>query len=406
MRKYFLCLGVVCALFVYGKCAAFDPLAVLSIGPYVQDVQADGFTVLCETTQPEHVTLTVPGQTVSSEGKQHRLRVHGLTPQSRVKYQLRVDGSIEGEGTVTLPDATRPLTFVVYGDTRDNEVGSALVTLARSLAPELILHTGDMVHLGGDVKYWHAFFRDEGPLLADVPLYPAIGNHELGRDPAGLQFRSFFALPEHDPQHLYYAFSFGPARFIVLDGNRPDATQTRWLAHELGAAEDKGVAHVFVLLHQPPFSLGAHCGDALAQVDWVELFERYRVRAVFAGHDHAYERLERNGVRYFVSGGGGAELYPEIACAPFDRAARRVYLPMHHLLRVRVSGPNVSFDALPLDGGAPIESIHAVAGEPMFATDAPRLRPKETATPWRLAGGGIAVLLGGLWLRRRRRRTR
>jgi hypothetical protein len=411
MRKWFSGLCAACALLLYAACTYGSEGSPLVVGPIVQDVQEDSFKIVFETARPVHAVVQAAGAApapAASDGTRHVVRVAGLGRGQRVPYQLIVDGKVVAGGTVTLADRARPLSFLVYGDTRDNEVGSALVTLAHSLAPDLILHTGDIVHLGYDVKYWYTFFHDEAPLLADVPLYPAPGNHDLARDPAGLMLQRFFALPEHAAQQLYYAFSFGPARFIVLDGNRPDATQTAWLAAQLAEAQSNGVAHVFVLLHQPPFSMGQHCGDGIAQADWVQLFERYRVRAVFAGHDHAYERLERNGVRYFVSGGGGAELYPEEQCAAFDRAARRVYRSVHHLLRVSVSGPSVSIEALPLDGSAPLEVIRAVAGEPMFAADAPPLRPAppNVTTPWSVAGGCAAFLGLGLWLRRRRRRAR
>jgi hypothetical protein len=380
----------------------------LAIGPYVQDVQEDGFKVAFETVQPLLITVQAAGQSIVSTGKSHLVHLGGLKAGQRVPYQLLLDGKVIAGGSVALPDRTRPLSFIVYGDTRDNEVGGALVQLARGLAPDLILHTGDLVSVGGDVKYWYKFFRDQAALLTDVPLYPTLGNHEIYRDKGAVQFQRFFALPPHDAGRFYYAFSFGPARFVVLDGNHPDAAQTAWLAGELERAQRESVTHVFVLVHQPSLSVGEHCGDALAQADWVALFERYRVRAVFAGHDHAYERLERNGVRYFVSGGGGAELYREAECAHFDRAARRVFAPLHHLLRVSVSGPNVSVEALPLDGGSPLEVTRFVAGEPMFADGAPPLRRDGQGgggAPWSLAGGCVAFLLLGLWMRRRRRRA-
>ena len=127
------------------------------------------------------------------------------------------------------------------------------------------------------------------------------------------------------------------------------------------------------------------------------------MRAVFAGHDHAYERMERRGVRYFVSGGGGAPVYREKSCAAFDRAARRVYRSVHHLLRVRVEGTNVEVTALAVADGAPIDRVRFGAGEPAFAMDAPPLMPgRSGAPPWSYAGGAIIFLLLGIAVRRRR----
>src|SRR5262249_1765974 len=145
--------------------------------------------------------------------------------------------------------------------------------------------------------------------------------------------------------------------------------------------------------------------SALIMPEWVELFERHRVRAVFAGHDHAYERMERNGVRYFVSGGGGAPLYAErVSCASFDRAAKRIFRSQYHLLRVRGDRHSAQATALPIDeAGPPLDQVRFTAGEQTFATDAPRLAEDGgSRRPWLLGGLGAMVLVG-LFARRRRR---
>ena len=39
------------------------------------------------------------------------------------------------------------------------------------------------------------------------------------------------------------------------------------------------------------------------------MFEKYRLSAGFFGHDHNYQHYLKNGVHYFITGGGGAPLY-------------------------------------------------------------------------------------------------
>ena len=41
----------------------------------------------------------------------------------------------------------------------------------------------------------------------------------------------------------------------------------------------------------------------------MELFERYRVNYVIAGHIHGYARAKRGGTVYMLCGGAGAPLY-------------------------------------------------------------------------------------------------
>jgi hypothetical protein len=330
------------------------------VPPSVQSVRPDGFVVAYETDVAADGALEVEGQVLRTRGVRHEARVTGLAA-GRHAWSLRVDGRRLAEGAATTePLEDRPFTFVVYGDTRDSSgVEAESVRQMLGEAPDLALHTGDLVPRGDEDAAWRQFFTIEAPLLGAVPVYPTIGNHELIGDEEGARFRRYFVLPGAGggrADDRFYSFRYAAARFVVLDANAVSPAQTAWLERTLAdATTDAAVRHVFVLLHQPPLSVGGHCGAGADQAAWVGLFERYGVRAVFAGHDHAYERLERHGVRYFISGGGGAGVYAERPdCPGFDRAARRVYFARHHYLRVRVAGDHVELTAVPV-GGAPGE---------------------------------------------------
>jgi hypothetical protein len=380
------------------------------IAPYVQDVRSDGFTVVFDTADEVAAEVSAGAAVVATPGRHHEAALHGLVPASLARYRVAIGGVDRGGGEVRLVDPARPLTFVVYGDTRNGPDAAARVAaIAGRLEPDFVLFTGDVALAGNAEDGWRDFFASQAPLLAHVPLYPALGNHEIYRDPDAVRFRSAFVLPDGGRERLYYSFRWGPALFLVLDGNAVTAVQTRWLAGALDAAARDRVPHVFALVHQAPLSVAEHCGAAPEQAEWIALFERHRVRAVFAGHDHAYERMERNGVRYFVSGGAGAPLYGERpSCAAHDQAARRVFHAQHHLLRVRVDAGSVAVTALPLDDGPLLDEVRFAGGEPMFAANAPPLGPTPPAgashRPWLLAGGGaIVFLLLGAAIRRRRR---
>jgi calcineurin-like phosphoesterase family protein len=376
------------------------------IAPYVQDVRSDGFTVVFDSAGDDAAEVIAGDVHVATRGPHHEAVVGGVAGGAAVHYRVLIAGHERAAGDVRLPDPARPLTFVVYGDTRNfgDELGR-LAERVRRLDPALLLFTGDIAPHGSDDDSWVDFFAAQAPLLADVPLYPALGNHELFHDPLATLFRRHFALPDRGRERLYYQLRWGPAAFVFLDGNAaPDPAQLTWLAATLAAAERDHVAHVFVVVHQPALSVSEHCGSAVEQAAWVELFERYRVRAVFAGHDHVYERMERNGVRYFVSGGAGAPLYGErTSCAPFDRAARRAFRAQHHFLRVRIDGAAVTVSALPLDDGPPLDEVRYAAGEPLFAADAPSLEARPPQRPWLLGSGALVLVLVGVAVRRRRR---
>ena len=281
----------------------------LTIGPYVQDLRSDGFTVAFETATDAAAEVRAGNVVAATRGTHHEAVLRGLPGGARVPYRVFVAGRDAGGGEVALPGAGAILDFVVYGDTRDGADHAAELTRAIAAQhPDFLFHTGDFSPRGNDLDGWRHFFAGEATILRDIPLYPVLGNHEIYRDPAAVNWRRFFAPPDGGRDRFYYSFRHGPAELIVLDGNHPAPAQTAWLAARLDAARADGVAHVFVVEHQPPLSVGDHCGSAVEQAEWVALFERHRdrVRAVFAGHDHAYERMERHGVRYFVSGGGDA----------------------------------------------------------------------------------------------------
>jgi acid phosphatase type 7 len=393
--------------------------ARLLVPPYVQDAREDGFTIAYESDVKVNGAVVLDdGQKVVTEGQRHEARITGLKPGTRIGYRVELDGEkVAQASAASAPKGGRNLTFVVYGDTRDNpDVGHALATLIKNDHPDLVLHTGDVVKTGGDDPLWPAFFENHNVLLSEVPLYPACGNHELHGDSEGRNFNHYFVLPDEGRTRRYYTFRYGPARFIVLDGNGRHAEQTEWLKKTLEAARAEQVPHVFLLMHQPALSTGGHCGAAPVQSAWVEQYEAYPVRAVFAGHEHIYERLERRGVTYFVTGGGGAHLYEEREdCAEYDHDARRAFASAYHYLRVRVIGDDVEVSAIRTDGQPPIDTVHLSVPQPTIrSAEAPPLVPSTRSTwsrklgprGWRIAIAAAAMAVVVLVVRLRSRKGR
>jgi hypothetical protein len=104
-------------------------------------------------------------------------------------------------------------------------------------------------------------------------------------------------------------------------------------------------------MHHPPFSISLHGGASDLRERWTPLFEKYQVSAVFSGHDHVYERAEHEGIRYFVSGGGGAPLYPKRPKSnPIDLEAVKKFERVFHYLRVTVTGQRIEVTGVRVDG--------------------------------------------------------
>ena len=150
---------------------------------------------------------------------------------------------------------------------------------------------------------------------AGVGVAGALGNHdvEVGRG------RYEFALLRMPGP--YYVRRVKEVELIVLDSTAITTAQTRWLERTLAKRTAFGGSSLF---HHPPYTCGGHLGSAAVRRAWVPLFERYGVRLVLSGHDHNYQRFERNGVTYVVHGGGARALH---AAALPSRATRGGSLP-------------------------------------------------------------------------------
>ena len=414
MRRFSLALALALTTGAYSVADA----AHLTIGPLVQSVGPDHFTVIFETDQPTTGAVKVGVQEVATPlGTHHEATLTGLAPESKHGYSVLLAGQpVDGGEVVTAPPdgASRPVTFLVYGDNRDArpEVTAALVTAMIKEGAAFALHTGDMVASGGDEAKWHDFFDGEKAMLRNLPVFPVAGNHELHADEGASHLLRYYSAPAPFRAHRWYAFRWGDLAFIALDGNQMVEEQTRFLEAELAAA--KGARHVFVFMHQPPLSTGHHCGAGAYQAAWVHLLEAHHARAVFAGHDHAYERLERGGIRYFISGGGGAPIYEErMDCNAADHSARRAYSAEHHYLRVRITGEEVDVAVQRLGSDdPPIETVRwlASAPAPVTAIAAPDLEvpPRRPARAWPIpvVVAFVTALLIFVFRQRRNRRNR
>jgi tartrate-resistant acid phosphatase type 5 len=125
----------------------------------------------------------------------------------------------------------------------------------------------------------------------------------------------------------YYTFAWGAAQFFMLDSdpNEPDgvsadSAQAAWLRAQLAASQARWK---LVAFHHPPFSSGLHGPSAWMQ--WP--FAAWGAHAVLGGHDHTYERIERDGALYFVNGLGGASRY---AAGESPAAGSRIFYNASH----------------------------------------------------------------------------
>lgn len=360
----FVASGVTLAVLVQfrGYCGAdFLPIDTApEAAPYIQDVTDTAATVMWRTAdetegvvefgESPEATRTAQGET----GHVHAVHLTGLEPATAYSYRVRVDGSWTGAQTFqTPPGPEGAVTAVVIGDTGSGDAAQhQLAGVMLQQDPDLVLHTGDVVYpRGGACHYEDRFYEPYEELLASVPIYPVLGNHDILTE-NGKPYLTAFSLPaERSGTERYYSFNYGPLHVAALDSELyyddesiPAAQQREWLREDLRATDRPWKV---VVIHRPPFNSSPYHGaDPRVLEDLVGIFEEEGVNVVFAGHEHVYERLKPvNGITYFVTGGGGAELR---GAGTSERTA--VSALRHHVLRLEADPQRLQIEAVDIEG--------------------------------------------------------
>ena len=231
--------------------------------------------------------------------------------------------------------ATEPLRVVVIGDfgyagknSGQKEVSDRVRTVHRERPFHLGLTVGDNFYEHGVASltdpHWKLSWHDHYDALG-FPFYATLGNHDYG---GNVQAQIDYTLAPQNAARSwampanYYAFTAGPVRFFALDTDEGtfgylrrffrrtpwSAEQRDWLRAQL--ARPSEAAWTIVYGHHPVFS-ASHHGDTTRLKDpqrgLLPLLEQYNVDVYIAGHEHDMQYIPRNGVQYFIAGGGGKD---------------------------------------------------------------------------------------------------
>ncbi len=304
----------------------------------------------------------------------HVVHVAGLEPGAAYEYAVRVGGAVVGGGrivTAPRPDPHTPVTFLLYGDDRSNdETHAAIVKAMLAMPSDFLVNTGDLVADGGSAADWQAFFRIEQPLLRDRALFLCIGNHELYDDQAGAMFARYFGFSDPSDagavQRPYGTMRWGESRFFFLNGMHDwkRGEERQWLERELTASDaEAGLVWRIAVVHHSPWSSGPHGGNAkLLDAKIPELLAAHKVDLLLAGHDHIYERGDHGGsapLKYVISGGGGAPLYPIEHRQATTRRAESAY----QFVETTLTGTSLRMVTHRLDGSI-LEACGFTQGQP------------------------------------------
>ena len=221
--------------------------------------------------------------------------------------------------------ARRPYSFVIAGDSGawpDPTADAIFAQLLRQTAdlrpaPVFFANLGDFA--GPGTRERHQHYLDLAAWLP-IPNVCLIGNHDL-EDPRGAD--AWAAV--HGPRNFH--FSCGDTRFVAIDGASgqagelgdttppdtagPSVEALRFLDDTLAATSER---HRVVLLHAPPHLHGHYapqpeCGFRQGEREFLDIIHRHGVKLVCCAHGLGFDHHVRDGVRFVMTGGGGAALY-------------------------------------------------------------------------------------------------
>jgi len=226
----------------------------------------------------------------------------------------------------------------------------------------IVFTAGDNAYFQGSVQQFRDCY-DPSWGRHKARTRPAPGNHEY-ESPGAAPYFSYFG-PNAGPAGLGY-YSFDAADWHVVSLNSsipmgPGSGQGVWLREDLAAHTSPCTAAIF---HHPLFTVGPNGPTPATRDLWRVLYEA-GVDIIISGHDHMYERFApqtpdgvsdpQRGIREFVVGTGGAELYKFSRPLPNLETSASIF----GVLKLTLRQGSYDWQFLGIDGSVP-DSGHDV----------------------------------------------
>ncbi len=275
-----------------------------------------------------------------------RISFDRLSPDSKYWYYVGYYGTNDLVGSqndynfITPPSSGDQVGFYVFGDTRTNNGATGILAqqMLHDLSgrqstsptyPRFILNTGDFAGSGCDQDAWiEQFFNQAQPLLKNIPMYTAPGNHEyhnyynhsLGSCKQASFYYDYFDYSNFDEISYIdgtpssgdnkgelkqmYSFDLLGNRFVSLDfiwdtddGNLSSTSFHNWLVDAL-SDDTEDINNIFLFYHAPMVTQTVRSGSghpsSFVQIETLSPLLQGsgggKVAAVFNGHNHFYER--------------------------------------------------------------------------------------------------------------------
>ena len=222
--------------------------------------------------------------------------------------------------------------------------------------PGALFIMGDVVNLGYSNRQWKpmdAYLKDLRS--KNIPVYAALGNHEvMGQAKKGMRkFQERF--PEHSPTG--YVQVKDSIAVVLLNSNfgklspEENAAQVKWYKATLDKLDADASIHFIISgCHHSPYTNSKVVGASKeVEEKFVTPFLASKKSRLFiSGHSHNYEHFKKSGKDFFViGGGGGLHQYVKTGEDCF-KDEECDYKPMFHYLTVKRRGDRLEVNSIQL----------------------------------------------------------
>ncbi len=316
----------------------------IELGPYLQAVGENEFTVCWKTNMPSVGWIEVAPDDGTHfyqcerpkyhdarfgrrrVGEFHKVTIKGLEPGKTYRYRVMQNSVLLDEGrkrmlygegygsdilkhkpyqVTTLDPQKKSVKFAVGNDFHEHDgMFRDAFANARKKGYDFVLLNGDMTtSIESEKDIFDNYLKSACELFAsDVPFYMARGNHE-NRGKYAINYMDYYPSLSGRP---YYAFRQGPVFFLVLDGgeDKPDndirnldimvsdqfrAEEVEWLKDVLASKEYKEAPVKIAFLHMPPnpTKSGWYGVNQISKL-FTPLLNEAGIDLMISGHTHKY----------------------------------------------------------------------------------------------------------------------
>ena len=231
----------------------------------------------------------------------HMAVMSDLPLGKEISYRVGDGDTWSGEFSFTTinPDASRFEFIAIADHGLSAEALDVTDGIMDDKTIQMVTISGDISYADGDQSVWDEWFQAQEGSMVSVPWVTAVGNHE---NETGIGYEAyehrFDSDKETESESFWYSRNVPGMHLIFMSTEHEysiGSEQYTWLLSDLKNANTPSAREEFPFIivfgHKPMYSSNSYHGSESNLRNAIEeMYVKYGVDLVIAGHDHFYER--------------------------------------------------------------------------------------------------------------------